>query len=265
MKYKETLPDDIFSHHIESFWDVTTSRSCHASPLELFLPTCTFNIIFTDQIYFVKTKLASDWQELKPGPVFIGQTSTYLYIKSDEPIKLRGVRFKPFAFAKVLNTPIFKLNDGILSLDMLFDLKPSFKSLWRTMIKEENEVLKDQFTNELMFELLKGTMTIDERLRAQLNYILDRKGAVRINEIFKEFKVSKVTLRKHFVNKVGLSPKKVSQIWRMNYVLQLHEEFPNQNLTALCLEAGFYDQSHFIKDFKLLTGTAPKRFLAASL
>ena len=172
MNYKESLPADIFSHHIESYWDVSTAEACLSSPLELFLPTCTFNIIFTDQIYFVKTKLNSNWKVLKPGPTFIGQTSTYLYIKSDKPIKVRGVRFKPFAFANILKTPIFKLNDDIVALDLLFDLKPSFKSLMNQMIQAKTELNKNQYTDELMYDLLKNTMSIDERLRAHLNLSL---------------------------------------------------------------------------------------------
>ncbi|RKN01118.1 AraC family transcriptional regulator [Aquimarina sp. AD1] len=89
-----------------------------------------------------------------------------------------------------------------------------------------------------------------------------RHGSIQISELFKEFNVSKVTLHKHFVNKVGLSPKKVSQIWRMNRILQLREEFPNMSLTSIGLEAGFYDQAHFIKDFNAIFNITPFKFFA---
>jgi methylphosphotriester-DNA--protein-cysteine methyltransferase len=91
---------------------------------------------------------------------------------------------------------------------------------------------------------------------------MDRHGNLKISEILEEFSTSKVTLRKHFINKVGLTPKKVSQIWRMNRVLQLKEDYPSLNLTALCLDAGFYDQAHFIKDFRLSFGLAPKKLFS---
>ena len=103
-------------------------------------------------------------------------------------------------------------------------------------------------------------LSIDQNLRAQLNYILDRKGVLQVQELFTEFGVSKVTLHKHFINKVGLSPKKVSRIWRINHFLLLQNETSIQNLTQLGLASGFYDQAHCIREFRSFFKDCPRQF-----
>lgn len=262
MQYSETLPDVIFSRHIESYWEMNALAGTEKEPLELLLPTCTFNIIFTNQPCFVKTQINTSWVPFQPGAAFLGQRNRCIYIKSKQPLLISGIRFKPFAFANIINTPIFTLNDKFIPLDHLFGINKSTSALIQQITRTYDSAAKMQLIDALMSILFKDALSIDELLRAQLNYIMDRRGLARVSELFEEFKVSKVTLRKHFINKVGLTPKKVSQIWRMNYMLQLKEEFPEDNLTTLCLNAGFYDQSHFIRDFKQLFGIPPRKFFS---
>ena len=262
MKYSEAYPDNIFSHHVESFWQLCSSQDHFVHPLELLLPTCTFNIVFTQKPCFIKDQGSSAWTLLQPGATFIGQASNCLYIKSKNPISIKGIRFKPFAFANIINAPIFQLNDAFLPLTEIFNIDASKASLIKDIIDETQEAIQLDLINELLNDLVITEMSVDEQLRAQLNFIMDRHGSLRISEILEEFSTSKVTLRKHFINKVGLTPKKVAQIWRMNRVLQLREEFPTMNLTEHCLNAGFYDQAHFCKDFKLLFGLSPKKFFS---
>ena len=56
-------------------------------------------------------------------------------------------------------------------------------------------------------------------------------------------------------------PKMIQRIFRFNSVL-MHAQTSSQNWTSLCHQAGYSDQSHFIKDFKQFTGLTPKMFLA---
>jgi len=262
MEYLETLPDNIFSHHVESYWQVQSSSHEDGEFLEMFLPTCTFNIIFISKPCQVKSNLVPKWIGLPSGAAFIGQTNTSLQFKSKNKIDILGIRFKPFAFANIIKNPLFQFNDCIVPVQKVFSLSKICQLLIKRIISEEDRLVQNQFLNEFASTVLAETMAVDERLRAQLNYIMDRHGSMQVSELFQKFKVSKVTLHSHFVKKVGLTPKKVSQIWRMNRILQLKEEFPQMSLTKIGLEAGFYDQAHFIKDFKSIFEISPKIFFA---
>lgn len=261
MRYSESLPDNQFSHHVESYWNVISEMNSNAAePLEMFLPTCTFNIIFINAPCYVTSNLKRKWILLNPGAAFIGQTNTSLYFKSKRALNIKGIRFKPFAFANLISNPLFYFNDSIIELEKLFPLNKKSELLIHKIKKDNKFGVQEEFLNEFTHLLLSKKMSLDEGLRAQLNFIMERHGIMRIMELSEEFNISKVTLHKHFVKKVGLTPKKVSQIWRMNRLLQLKEEFPDKNLTTVSLEAGFYDQAHFIKDFKSIFEITPKKF-----
>jgi len=260
MQYLEVLPDDIFSNHIESYWQVAFPLASIDQEVELLLPTCTFNVIFTDKPCLVRSRADSTWETFLPGGAFFGQRSKCITLRSSTAIKLYGIRFKPFAFSTINSVPKYQLNDEITKLEDIFELGKTSKSLIQDLQGEKLTSKKMELLNDLMYLFLKDSLSVDEKLRAQLNYIMDRKGSLKISDLFTEFSTSKVTLRKHFIEKVGLTPKKVSQIWRMNYLLQLQAESPTSSLTSLCLKAGFYDQAHFIKNFKQLFDVAPKKF-----
>lgn len=259
MLYKEIEAPAYFSKHVESYWEMLFQPGELNNLNDLLLPDCTFNIIFTQQTISLKNQLTKTFQSIGPGATFIGQRNSFISFSTQKPVRIFGVRFKPFAFANIIKTPIYLLNDQFLPLDQLFDLDGISNNYIRKIIASQDLEKKTDLINDLLLILFKDSFFIDQTLRAQLNYIMDRFGILKINSLFSEFGVSKVTLRKHFINKVGLTPKKVSRIWRMNYFFQLKESMPEANLTTLCLMADFYDQAHFIREFKSLFGHTPRK------
>ncbi|MBL7882399.1 MAG: AraC family transcriptional regulator [Chryseobacterium gambrini] len=71
-------------------------------------------------------------------------------------------------------------------------------------------------------------------------------------------------LRK-FSSAIGLSPKQLSRTIRLQAALKmlLNDQF--SNLVELAYENEYYDQAHFIKDFKEFTGSTPKEFYGTHL
>jgi AraC-like DNA-binding protein len=170
-----------------------------------------------------------------------------------------GIRFKPFAFANLVAfSP--QINNKTLPLNQLFELKKEEQALIQDILGSESFDQKVQHCEKLVLQILGDNLDVDQMFRAQLNYILDRKGLIEVRELFSEFGISKVTLRKHFLEKMGLSPKIVSRIWRLNHFLELKRASDCDSLTYLALESGYYDQAHFIREFKSFFHDSPKRF-----
>lgn len=83
-------------------------------------------------------------------------------------------------------------------------------------------------------------------------------GAIRVRALARDLGVSQDALEKHFRRIVGASPKQFATIVRLRQAVELSRQSPS--LTALALDAGYYDQSHFIRDFRAITGDAPGHF-----
>ena len=98
----------------------------------------------------------------------------------------------------------------------------------------------------------------DDLIGSAVELIKQYAGNVRITVLTEKLHISQSQLEKRFRRIVGTSPKKFASIVRLKYVM-CHAP-KEASMTHLGLEAGFFDQTHFIKGFKSLTGTTPHRF-----
>ncbi|WP_215238987.1 helix-turn-helix domain-containing protein [Dyadobacter helix] len=89
--------------------------------------------------------------------------------------------------------------------------------------------------------------------------IRDANGTIRIHELNKLLNISQSPLEKRFRAVVGTSPKKFSSIIRFNSVLAALQN--GKSLTQLGYDNQYFDQAHFIHDFRNFTGETPERFL----
>ena len=84
-------------------------------------------------------------------------------------------------------------------------------------------------------------------------------GLMSIPEMSKERGLSKRQFDRVFQAGIGTSPKHYARVVRLRRGLRLIQD-SNFSLTEIAHESGFFDQSHFIKDFKRFTGFTPREF-----
>lgn len=77
-----------------------------------------------------------------------------------------------------------------------------------------------------------------------------------------EFGFSERYIQKLFLNYVGITPKSWFSVRRFNKSLGLVRS-ANMSLTNIAYECGYYDQAHFIKEFKSYTGLTPSQLSGA--
>ena len=63
------------------------------------------------------------------------------------------------------------------------------------------------------------------------------------------------------MKQIGISPKQLGKVIRLQTALKMLLNHKTETLTQIAYENEYYDQAHFIKDFKEFTGTNPKEFL----
>lgn len=86
-----------------------------------------------------------------------------------------------------------------------------------------------------------------------------------LHEILKDTKLSISSIQRNFIRRVGISPKSLARIVRINF---LWDKIKNENaidFQELIFYGNYFDQAHFIKDFKLATGEAPSHFFKRNL
>jgi AraC-like DNA-binding protein len=81
---------------------------------------------------------------------------------------------------------------------------------------------------------------------------------VKITQLAQQLFISQSRFEKRFRRIVGTSAKKFAGIVRLRCLLEMSVN--ERNLTTLGLSAGYFDQAHFIKDFRSMTGETPGEY-----
>jgi AraC-like DNA-binding protein len=105
----------------------------------------------------------------------------------------------------------------------------------------------------------------DESTMPIVEWIDLKKGKVSANEVSIQFSLSLRSLERRFLMHVGIGPKYYANIVRFRHILRYKKDHPDANLLDLSEIGGFVDQSHFIKNFKKITGESPEAFFSHNL
>jgi AraC-like DNA-binding protein len=97
------------------------------------------------------------------------------------------------------------------------------------------------------------------------NRIARHGGQCSIGGLARELDCSRKHLAARFRDQIGLPPKSIAGIVRFNRALRLIGGVPQPDLAQIAAEAGYFDQSHFNRDFLALSGITPGEFLRARL
>jgi len=86
-------------------------------------------------------------------------------------------------------------------------------------------------------------------------------GNVRMTDVYRKQAVTARQIRRNFERVVGISPKHYAKICQVNAVINAMLENDSERLRSLALDHGFFDQAHFIHDFRRFVAMDPGAFL----
>jgi len=86
-----------------------------------------------------------------------------------------------------------------------------------------------------------------------------------LNDLIKELGVSERTLQRRFCIRLGISPKMLIRIMRINYLWRITSGRSKIDYHDLVYMGNYFDQTHLIKDFKSITGETPDTFFRRNL
>lgn len=99
----------------------------------------------------------------------------------------------------------------------------------------------------------------DETVAAAVRAMRFARGVISIRSLARELGLSQDRFEKRFREEVGAPPKQYCSVLRFRSALG--EYRADSNLASLATDAGYYDQSHFIREFRAVTGESPRKFL----
>jgi methylphosphotriester-DNA--protein-cysteine methyltransferase len=105
---------------------------------------------------------------------------------------------------------------------------------------------------------------VEPVIEQALHLILEHRGNLRIEDLKDALDIHYKTLERKFKTYVGLSPKTFSRIVRFKNTYKQFHHIARHD-PSFFLDLGYYDQNHFIKDFKYFLHTTPTAYLRKKL
>jgi AraC-like DNA-binding protein len=168
-----------------------------------------------------------------------------------------GIKFRPGAFYPFVKFPISQLTDKSLRVETLFSVDAALEHSILTLDDDEKMV-------EIAEGWLRGLLPEQDSNIALINQIVDRIIAdhtiTKVADIVRHIDISKRTIQRLFSQYVGVSPKWVIQRYRLHEAAEQVASGAVVDWPKLALELGYFDQAHFIKDFKSLVGQSPAEY-----
>jgi AraC-like DNA-binding protein len=186
-----------------------------------------------------------------------GITDAYKVFKNSANIGTVLVYFTETGFTHFASHPANELFNLSLSLDDIFDRK-SVAEVEEKLAIATTGKNRIKIVEQFLVSRLKDIQT-DKLIVEAVKLIYQSNGAIRIKELIGKLCISQSPFEKRFKKVVGTTAKKFASIVRFNSVLDNLNEA--KTLTEICYENNFFDQAHFIKDFKQFTGDTPENFI----
>jgi len=190
-----------------------------------------------------------------------GQITRPLAIRSVGMQTMLGVRFFSHSAAYFLDETIGDFNDQVSDLGAILGnpVTRLHEQLQATNATPDRLALLETFLVGRLDQREKRSGKID-KVGHILKTMTRSPAEVRINSIADQHGITSRYLNKLIFQHTGLSPISFHKIRRFQYSLKLVAR-NDQPLTSIAYESGYFDQSHFIKEFKSFTGLTPSAYL----
>ena len=195
-----------------------------------------------------------------PEAFMTGQATHQYRLHLPDRIRMVGIVFRPAGIGSLFGLPMIELTDERVALTDV--LGESVQFLTEQLAEAANHpdriTILEQF---LSFQMLKRNHQPD-RIDYTTNLIVARRGVVTMNELIDDAYLCRRQFERKFLQRVGVSPKFYARIRRISYLCAelAGQRWRLTDWQDLIYRCGYYDQSHFIKEFTEFTGKSPSLY-----
>jgi AraC-like DNA-binding protein len=195
------------------------------------------------------------------GTILAGVQSRYQIIDTAEQEYVAGVAFRPGGSTAFVRAPAHETRDVNTPLEFLWNRQRTADLREQLVERDDPDAQLDAIENALQERLRPGSMhpAIDFALGA-----FDRvPTAAKIGAVTNAVGMSAKRFIERFTREVGVSPKRYCRIRRFQRALVRAHRGERVDWPQLALDCGYWDQAHFIHEFRLFSGLTPTGYRAS--
>ncbi|MBI4752173.1 MAG: AraC family transcriptional regulator [Acidobacteria bacterium] len=253
-------PQPPLSQFVETIWMFEGHVPQHRR--ERILPTGVMQMVINlhEEDLRIYDRQHPDRYQSFGGGLLSGTHSEYIVVDTSQQGSVIGVHFKPGGAFPLFRMPADELKDTAVSLETLWKIHATV--LHEQLLAAATPLLKVRLLEQFLLAQAARPWERHPAVAFALNEFTRGPLTRPISEITDQIGLSSRRFIQVFKQETGLTPKVFCRIQRFQKVLATIGMNQDIDWVDLALECGYFDQAHFIHDFRSFAGLSPSTYLA---
>lgn len=261
MQYQIYDPIPALKSFVKCFWTLVDDKPSKPERQRIIPDGCMEMIFHYGDLY--KQYFEDGSSIIQPRSFIFGQITSYIEISPTGNSGIIAARFLPEGLNPFLTIPVSSLGNKAVGLEKIFGAEG--KTLEETVISASETRQRIKLIEQFLTKILKKPQAIDTITKACVKEIFQSQGQTAVMELTHKVNINRRNMERRFATAIGMSPKQLAKVVRLQAAVKMLGQKKIRSLTSLAHENGYYDQAHFIKDFKEFSGISPKMFFADNM
>lgn len=247
MSYQIIPPPPALKNYVRNFWVLENPTANVSQKSFTVMSNGSPGLIFQEN-----PALFTGFEGERLPQLFVfGQARKYGQLQGGGNFRTVGVNFEPTALKQVFGLNAHELTDQHTCISHLTKASLCEQLLHCTSVQQQVTCLS-QF-------LITQTQQYNNNNNPQLQYATAAlQQGKRLPDVLHQLNLSERSLERLFLAHIGITPILYARICRFQASLSLLRQGKFRSLTDIAYSLGYFDQSHFIRDFKLFSGVSPR-------
>ncbi len=256
MKYSTIKPSERLTELVRFFWVLESAQPYTHYSMADVCPELIFHYNGQFDEIFDNGKVEKSFTS-----GIHGQTNSTRKFHIDKGFGIFGVYLFPHAIPFLFGVAATELTNQMPNLNELLGLEGSELEEKIMLAKTHDQRIKivEDFIDRKLLLNYKEQLPVFNSIKT----IIQNKGLIKVKKIASDHFLSERQFERQFRQFSGFSPKLFSRIVRFQSAMAQYGN-KEKSLTKVALDCGYYDQSHFIQDFKEFSGHHPKHYFSGT-
>ena len=253
MNYQVITPPPSLRKYVRSIWTLESRSEDTSEKAFTVMSTGAPGLIFQQD-----PKVFSGFEgEQLPQLFVFGQATKHGQLHSGGSFRTIGVNFQPAALKAVFGLNARELTDQNTCVQLLTKTSLNEQLVNCRSVKEQVACL-----TVFLQEQVHDTAADNKKLSYAVAALQQGK---KLPAVLHALNISERSLERLFLTHIGITPVLYARICRFQASMALLRQGAYRSLTDIAHLQGYYDQSHFIRDFKLFSGVSPRIYLRKAI
>ncbi len=258
MIYQAHHPAFPLNKFIEVF--IYFERIEHAHTVDRFLPNGDVEILidFNDAPQYIYDNNSLKKIQACNNVWASGLRTEPITIPSGNGATMMVIAFKKGMAAPFFPFPMNEVSDAVIDADLIWGRE--FAHLRQQLLDTPGVDQRFQIVETFLVRLFASKLNINPCVEFAINEIMKNPGQISIARMNERIGYSQKHFTEIFRRSVGVTPKAFVRIMRFQKAIRTIDSVDSIEWDMIAQECGYYDQSHFINDFKRFSAFTPDEY-----